>query len=839
MHVPVLGPGTGGRRLTALAARWPVDGSVPAWRRRAWAWARRSVAGIGLPVSPERGERRESSSASPAAPACPGRTAARPLAACPASSGACASRRGAAPAQAGPPAALPGTGGRAGALARSWRCAAAALLLAFAALLALPLQAQAQTEVWSGTLTVRDLGFSLLGCSNSVATSNCSSRLTDDDFTHDSTDYAIEIIFLRSNGSLEIEFDTDLTTATQGLILNVDGTDFAFEDADSKLATVRVWFTSGQSWSAGDSVSLTLTEPADATLSDLVLEDNAGTEINLTPTFVTGTTRYTASVASSVSAITLTPTVNDASATVEYLNASNAAITDTDTTTPALDAPLVVGANTFKVKVTAGNTTPTTETYRVVVTRAPDTTPPSLESAEVREAGEKLILTFSEDLDIATELLPAAVVGAFSVTADGLDVAISTVTGSAAENKLAINLPSRAKIGQGQTVTISYDKTVAGTDALEDAADNEVASFTDFAVTNNSTVDTTPPTLSSAEVREAGEKLILTFSEDLDIATELLPAAVVGAFSVTADGLDVAISTVTGSAVENKLAIDLPSRAKIAQGQTVTVSYDKSAASSDALEDDAENEVASFTDFAVTNNSTVTPTLSTNATLSGLALKNAADDSTIDLNETFASGTESYTVTVANDVDEITVEPTSDHNATFAYLNASDTALTDADTLKTGFQAALAVGPNTVKVKVTAEDGNATDTYIVVVTRAAAGNTPATGNPSITGTAQVGMTLTAGPGDIDDADDLTAPGYSYRWRRAGADGMDIPGATSSTYTLTAADAGKEIKVWADFTDDGNAADDADQSRDAAGGAVRRRLSHRRRDGLVRHADRGA
>ena len=59
-------------------------------------------------------------------------------------------------------AAIPGTGGRAGALARSWRCAAAALLLALAALLALPLQAQAQTEVWSGTLTVRDLGFSLL-----------------------------------------------------------------------------------------------------------------------------------------------------------------------------------------------------------------------------------------------------------------------------------------------------------------------------------------------------------------------------------------------------------------------------------------------------------------------------------------------------------------------------------------------------------------------------------------------------------------------------------------------------------------------------------------------------
>ena len=259
---------------------------------------------------------------------------------------------------------------------------AAGFLVVLTALLALPLQAEAQTEVWSGTLTVRDLGFSLLGCSNTVATSHCSSRLTDDDFTHDSTDYAVDFIFLRTNGQLEIEFDTDLTTATQGLTLNVDGTAFAFEDADSKLAAVRVWFSSGVSWSAGDTVSLTLIEPADATLSDLVLEDNAGTEITLTPTFVTGTTRYTASVASSVSAITLTPTVNESNATVEYLNASNAAITDTDMTTDALDAPLVVGANTFKVKVT--NDATSTETYRVVVTRAADTTPPSRKAGQWR-----------------------------------------------------------------------------------------------------------------------------------------------------------------------------------------------------------------------------------------------------------------------------------------------------------------------------------------------------------------------------------------------------------------------------------------------------------------------
>ena len=238
----------------------------------------------------------------------------------------------------------------------------------------------------------------------------------------------------------------------------------------------------------------------------------------------------------------------------------------------------------------------------------PDTTPPALSSGEVRPNAVELFLTFSEDLDLATQVLPAAVVGAFSVTAAGLDVEISAVTAQAAENGLKITLQSPAKIAQGQTVTLSYDKTEAGTDALEDDAGNEVASFTDFAVTNNSALDTTPPALSSAEVRPNGVELFLTFSEDLDLATQVLPAAVVGAFSITAAGLDVEISAVTAQAAENGLKITLQSPAKIAQGQTVTLSYDKTEAGTDALEDDAGNEVASFTDFAVTNNSALDTT---------------------------------------------------------------------------------------------------------------------------------------------------------------------------------------------------------------------------------------
>ena len=138
-------------------------------------------------------------------------------------------------------------------------------------------------EVWSGTLTVRDLGSGVHGCSNFVTSSLCSSRLSDDDFTHDGTNYPIVFIFLRTNGQLEIDFDTDLTTATQGLTLNVDGTAFAFEDASSKLASFRRWNNTGLSWTAGNTVSLTLTEPTTAvrpppalSIADASAAENAG-----------------------------------------------------------------------------------------------------------------------------------------------------------------------------------------------------------------------------------------------------------------------------------------------------------------------------------------------------------------------------------------------------------------------------------------------------------------------------------------------------------------------------------------------------------------------------------
>ena len=77
-------------------------------------------------------------------------------------------------------------------------------------------------------------------------------------------------------------------------------------------------------------------------------------------------------------------------------------------------------------------------------------------------------------------------------------------------------------------------------------------------------------------------------------------------------------------------------------------------------------------------------------------------------------------------------------------------------------------------------------------------NTPATGTPTISGTAQVGETLTADTSGIADADGLTGVAFTYQWL---ADDTEIAGATGLTYTLADTDEGKAIKVHVYFTDD--------------------------------------
>ena len=125
----------------------------------------------------------------------------------------------------------------------------------------------------------------------------------------------------------------------------------------------------------------------------------------------------------------------------------------------------------------------------------------------------------------------------------------------------------------------------------------------------------------------------------------------------------------------------------------------------------------------------------------------------------------------------------------------------------------------TIKVKVSfTDDASNAETLTSAATSAvtSTANNPATGAPTISGTAQVGQTLTAGTSGIMDSDGLTSPGYTYQWVRVdGSTESDISGATSITYTLVAADEGKTIKVKVSFTDDASNAETLTSTATAA------------------------
>ncbi len=121
-----------------------------------------------------------------------------------------------------------------------------------------------------------------------------------------------------------------------------------------------------------------------------------------------------------------------------------------------------------------------------------------------------------------------------------------------------------------------------------------------------------------------------------------------------------------------------------------------------------------------------------------------------------------------------------------------------------------------VQVSFTDDEGNEetlTSTATVAVSAAPTPNSPATGAPTISGTAQVGETLTADTSGIADADGLANATFSYQWL---ADDTDIAGATGLTYTLTDSEESKAIKVQVSFTDD---ADNGETLTSAATGAV--------------------
>ena len=320
-------------------------------------------------------------------------------------------------------------------------------------------------------------------------------------------------------------------------------------------------------------------------------------DVELAPGFSRYTGSYTASVGHLVSTTTITAATVDASGSVRV------APGDDDIVTPGDQVDLDVGSNTITVTV-PGRSGYSTVAYTVVVTRAPNTGGPDLDTATVNGTGA--VLSYDEALDTATV--------------------------------------------DGTGVVLSYD---------EPLDEGSVPAADDFAV---SVTDSVTGAVWAPEVTGV---------------------------------------SVSGSAV--KLVLSATAR----YGDAVRVSYTPGAVPIEDLADG--DDAAGFAGRSVTNLNSI----SADTTLSGLVLS-GGDVSSVELSPALAVGTVDYAASVDNEVSSISVAATaSDPRATRPLVTPAD----DDRNVFNGHQVPLEVGPNTITVTVTAEDGTTTGTHTVVVTR--------------------------------------------------------------------------------------------------------------------------
>ena len=520
----------------------------------------------------------------------------------------------------------------------------------------------------------------------------------------------------------------------------------------------------------------------DATLSDLALKNAADdSAIDLNETFATGTKSYTADVLNAVDEITVEPT-SDNNATFAYLNASDTVLTDADSLKTGFQAALAVGANTIKVKVTAESGDPHTDTYTVVVTRrAMTTTPPAPAEIAVPNdwsliptglgAGDKFRLLFLSSTKTNGESYDIADYNTF--------------------------IQGRAAAGHTDIQTYSPGFRAVGCTADSDARDN----------TGTTGAGVRIYWLNGAK---AADNYADFYNGNWDAESNSQDKNELGTNGPnTSQSSNYPLTGCDGDGTED---VDGSTSYALGESEVRVARPGSSASNAGPLTSNSDTAKANTRPMYGLSQvfEVAAADASTDATLSGLALADNNGTAVALTPSLFVSTTKDYTADVANGVTSITLTPTvNDSNAAVEYLDASDAAITDTDSATPALDAPVVVGANTVKVKVTAEDDNTTDTYTVVVTRGALGN--AMGAPAITGAAQVGKVLTAGIGTIADAEGLpgTFPDdYTLQWVRVDADGVSNPRnrGTNPTYTVVAGDAGKKIKVEVSFTDDGGTAE---------------------------------
>lgn len=383
----------------------------------------------------------------------------------------------------------------------------------------------------------------------------------------------------------------------------------------------------------------------------------------LTPVFTQATTNYTASVANSVSSVTVTPTVANSAATVKVNNIS--------VSSGSASGPITlnVGTNTITVVATAQDRV-TTKLYTIVVTRAASNNA-NLASLKLSQG------TLSPVFAPGTTSYKASVANS---------VAFITVTPTVADENATVKINGGPVISSLPSDPIPLavgPNTITIVVTAQDGTTKTYTLTVTRAASNNANLSslvisqgTLTPIFAPATINYTASVAYLINS------ITVTPTVANATAKVKVNGIVVPSGSTSGAIALNVGATTI-TMVVTAQDGTTTKTYKVVVTRAQA---------------------------STNANLSNLIISQGI------LTPVFSPGTTSYTASVSSSVTTVTITATvADVNATVKINSISVLSGNPSDPIP------LAVGSNTITIVVTAQNGT-NKTYKVVVTRAASTN---------------------------------------------------------------------------------------------------------------------
>ncbi len=516
---------------------------------------------------------------------------------------------------------------------------------------------------------------------------------------------------------------TTVTASTESSVASIEGT--GVTNLSVGTNTIKVNVTAQNGSVKTYTVVVTRKPNSDATLKSLGV-----TNKTITPTFDKDTLLYTLTVPYSVDNITITGVATQGVSSVTGLGSK----------------VLVVGENSFDIKVTAEDKT-TTKTYNITVTRQKDTDT-SLKSIGV--TGYDIVKVDNNNYTLTVENNVTNV----EVTATAASsVAIVTGTGkktlNVGENVIKVIVTSQS--GAVSTYNVKVTRKASSDATLKSLTVSSGALSPTFSASTTSYTVSVPYSVTSltvgATVNNSEASVTGTGSKNLSVGDNKINVVVTAGDKTT----KTYIVTVTRQedTVNTLKSLSLTDCTLSPTFSSSTTSYTCTVANS------------------VTTTTVAAATTSSVATLTGTGSKTLnVGDNTLNIVVTSQSGsTKTYSVKVhrkSNDanlsslsVTGYTISPTFSNNTTAYTLtvpNATSSITVNASKSNTYASISgtgskiLNVGSNTIKVTVTAEDGN-TKTYTITVKRKGVDTiTLSAKNTTYTGSTIVANTATATSG---------------------------------------------------------------------------------------------